>query len=381
MRLRKKVKGHVSSAGVMRAVSGLLLTALIVTGWVSCRPRQAEKEQRFELKGKVVNVDKRGAAVTISHESIPGYMEAMIMPFKLKDERGLNDLADGDRVQATLVVAGTRSWLEDLVVARETIDQSNLSNPQRWTEPKPGDEVPNFTLVDQSGKRISFHQYRGRLVVLTFIYTRCPLPDYCPLMTDNFAEIEKALKSDPELYAKTHLLSISVDPEYDTAKVLREYAAAHRADAGHWDFAGGTKDEVKQVATYFGMQYWREGDQVVHSLRTAIVGADGKLVKLCRGNEWKPEEIATELHNLAVPEEAGANANVHRGVGVIDSIDREGAFVQIDHEDIKDLMPAMNMPYRVRDKSLLDSIEPGDKVDFWLESTPSGLIVVRLQKR
>lgn len=227
-------------------------------------------------------------------------MEAMTMPFKLKDERLLKDLAEGDCVQATLVVAGLRSWLEDVVVTRETIDPSSLGKAATWVEPKPGDEVPDFKLIDQNGKRFGFHQYRGRIVVLTFIYTRCPLPDYCPLMTDNFAEIEKALESEPDVYASTHLLSITLDPEYDTPKVLREYAARHSVDSVHWDYATGTKDEVKQIATYFGMQYWREGDQVVHSLRTAIVGADGKLVKLYRGNEWKPDEIVSELRNVTV---------------------------------------------------------------------------------
>ncbi|MEK6320076.1 MAG: copper-binding protein [Acidobacteriota bacterium] len=380
MRLNRENARHPgNSPRVMRTASGVLLTALIIAGLVSCSHRRAENEERFELKGKVVNVDKRGAVVSIAHESIPGYMEGMTMPFKLKDSSLLDVMTTGDRVQATLVVAGARSWLEDVVVVHESVDASATSSSS--LEPKPGDEVPDFTIVNQNGKRVSFHQYRGRIVLLTFIYTRCPLPDYCPLMTENFSEIEKALKSDPELYSKTRLLSISVDPEFDKPKVLREYAAAHGADTAHWDFAGGTKDEVKKVATYFGMQYWREGDQVIHSLRTAIVGADGKLVKVYRGNEWKPEEIATELRSLASPGEQRANSDNYHGVGVIESIDREGAFVQIDHEDIKDLMPAMNMPYRVKDKSLLDSVAPGDKVDFWLESTPSGLIVVRFQKR
>ena len=278
----------------------VVVAALILSGTAaSCRPRGPE--QRYELKGKVVLVDKQGSTVTIAHETIPDYMEAMTMPFKLKDERLLKDLAEGDSVQATLVVAGLRSWLEDVVVTRETVDPSNLGKPETWVEPKPGDEVPDFKLEDQNNNRISFHQYRGRIVLLTFIYTRCPLPDYCPLMTDNFAEIEKALKSGSESNPKTHLLSITLDPEYDTPRVLREYAAQHSAGSAHWDFATGTKDEVKRVATYFGLQYWRDGDQVVHSLRTAIVGPDGKLVKLYRGNEWKPDEIVRELRNLTSP--------------------------------------------------------------------------------
>jgi protein SCO1 len=361
------------------ATRAILVLAVVSILPIACRPRATGPEQRYSIKGKVVNVDKRGSVVTIAHEPIPGYMEAMTMPFKLKDSSLLDVMTDGDRLQASLVVAGSRSWLEDVVVVHESADPGATS--VNSIEPKPGDEVPDFALVNQDGKRMTLRQYRGRTVVVTFIYTRCPLPDYCPLMTENFAEIEKATKSDPELYSKTQLLSISVDPEFDKPKVLRDYAALHGADPAHWDFAGGTKDEVKKVATYFGMQYWLEGDQVVHSLRTAIIGADGKFIKLYRGSEWKPEEIAAELRSLVRPGDQQANSDGYHGVGVIDSIDRVGAFLQIDHEDIKDLMPAMNMPYHVKDKALLDVAAPGDKVDFWLESTPSGLVVVRIQKR
>jgi protein SCO1/2 len=352
---------------------------ILAAAQLACHSRPTGPEQRYPIKGKVVAVEKRDSTVTIAHEAIPGYMDAMTMPFKLKDERLLNDLAEGDRVQATLVVNGLKSWLEDVVATRETADPSDIGKSQRGIEPNPGDDVPDFTLVNQDGRRIKLSQYRGRAVALTFIYTRCPLPDYCPLMTDNFSEIEKALKPIPGLYSKTHLLSISVDPEYDTPKVLRAYATNHSADFEHWDFLTGAKDEVKRVATYFGMQYWRDGDQVVHSLRTAIVGIDGRVVNLYRGNEWKPEEIVAELRELGPA--AAQSKDFGHGVGIVESFDQERATIQIDHEDIKGLMPAMNMPFAVKDKALLDSVNPGDKIDFWVEQTASGLVVVRLQKR
>jgi protein SCO1/2 len=254
-----------------------------------------EPQHRYDLKGKVVQVDKQLQMVTVAHEDIPGYMVGMTMPFKVKDPRILREMEEGDRIQATLVIEGLKSWLEDVVVTRETPDPSDLSKSSNWTEPKPGDEVPNFSLVNQSGKRISFHDYKGSAVIVTFIYTRCPLPDYCPLMTDNFSQILAALKSEPEKYVTTHLLSITLDPEYDSPKILTEYAGAHSAELARWDFATGSKDEIKKVATYFGLQYWTEGDQVIHSLRTAIVGSDGRLVKLYRGNEWKTDEVLKEL--------------------------------------------------------------------------------------
>jgi protein SCO1 len=278
---------------------GFIALAVALMLSVACRPRASGAGERYPIKGTVVGVDKRGSTVSIAHEDIPGYMSAMTMPFDLKDRRLLDQLVEGDRVQATLVVAGLKSWLEEVVVTRESVDPSSAGKSETWIEPKPGDEVPDFKLVDQNGKRFGFHQYRGRVVVLTFIYTRCPLPDYCPLMTTNFAEIEKALKTGPDSKSRAQLLSITVDPEYDTPKILREYAAAHSTGSGLWDYATGTKEDIKQVATYFGMQYWPDADQIVHGLRTAIIGADGKLVKLYRGNEWTPEEIVGEVSSSA----------------------------------------------------------------------------------
>jgi protein SCO1/2 len=339
--------------------------------------RDAGPEQRYPIKGKVVRVDKRDSTVTVAHEAIPGYMDAMTMPFKLKDERLLVDLTEGDHLQATLVVKGLRSWLEEVVATREAADQMNLGGQK--IEPEPGDQVPDFTLTNHDGKRVTLSQYRGRAVVLTFIYTRCPLPDYCPLMTDNFSEIERELKSSPGMYDKTHLLSVTVDPEFDTPKVLRAYGNTHSADFTHWDFLTGDKNEIKKVATYFGLQYWPDGDQIVHSLRTAIIGGDGKLLKLYHGNEWKPQEIAAELRELN-PQLDESKDEGH-GVGIVESFDQQRATIQIDHEEIRGLMPPMNMQFSVEDRSLLDTIGPGDKVDFWIKTTAAGYVITKLHKR
>lgn len=302
---------NAAKAGTHRRVMGpsravfLVMLAVLCSHFIACtKPEQ----RRYEFKGKVVSVDKRGKTVTIAHEAIPDYMDAMTMAFKLKDERSFDTLQAGDRVQATLVIQGYRSWLEDLVIVRETADPSSAANPAAWVEPKPGDEVPDFQLVNQDGKRILLHQYRGRALLVTFIYTRCPLPDYCPLMTSNFAEINEAIQKDPARYPETHLLSISVDPEYDTPKILKSYGATHAGDAGRatferWEFASGTAGDVKKIAGYFGLQYFPDKDQIVHSLRTALIGPDGKLVKIYRGNEWKPSEVLGDILSLRSAEQ------------------------------------------------------------------------------
>ena len=370
--------------------SAVLIFAITSTLSIACRQRAAGPEQRYPVKGKVVNVDKRGSAVTVAHEAIPGYMDAMTMPFKLKDPSLLDVMADGDRLQAMLVVSGTRSWLEEVVVVREEADANMTSAGS--LEPRPGDEIPDFALVNQDGRRITLRQYRGRALVVTFIYTRCPLPDYCPLMTAHFGDLEKALATEPALYATTHLLSITVDPEYDTPRVLRQYGAKEMTGGqervqppfAHWELATGSKDQVKAVATYFGMRYWPEGDQIIHSLRTAVIGPDGKLVKLYPGNEWKPEDILAELHGIAgVTQPAQATneplpPNVYRGVGVVEDIRRETSTVQINHEEIPDFMAAMSMPLKVRDASMLDSISVGDQVEFHVTGD---LVVIAIKKR
>jgi protein SCO1 len=389
---------HLNKACARRSIklAALLAAAAIVSASLaSCRGRSSGHEQRYDLKGVVVNVDKRGSTVTVAHHEIPGYMDAMTMPFKLKDEWAFDALAPGKRVQATLVVDDARSWLENIVIIEDAVDDASAAKTESAIGPKIGDEAPNFSLVNQDGKRINLRGYRGRAVVLTFIYTRCPLPDYCPLMTSNFEEIVKKIRQDPALYDKTHLLSISVDPDYDTPERLRQHGAAHTGESGaqtfsHWEFASGSPEEVKKIAEYFGLEYFKDSDQIVHSLVTAVISPGGRVAKIYRGNEWKPEEIIGDLDSIkqdkaeaklqAAAREKPA-AKIYRGVGVVESISDERTTVQINHEDIKDLMPAMNMPFEVKDKSLLDQIAPGDRVTFALQDLPYGLVVVEIKKR
>lgn len=267
-------------------------------------PRASNAAQRYELKGKVVSADRANHKVTIAHEAIPGYMDAMTMPFTLPGDHYYEELTPGAQILATLVVDQGRSWLEDPVISR--VVDPNLINKteESGVEPAVGAETPDFTLVNQDGRKINFNQYRGKALLLTFIYTRCPLPDYCPLMTQNFATINRELQKDPALRDKTHLLSVSVDPEYDKPKTLREYGArvigSDKDGFKRWEFASGGAEQVKNVAQFFGLNYWPEKDQIIHGLRTAIIGADGKVVKVFRGNEWRSEEVLRELKKLGL---------------------------------------------------------------------------------
>ena len=289
-------KGTKSTKGTKDTLVVLMMMCVLFGG--SCRRSGSEK--RYDFKGKVVIVEPDKHLVTVSHDDIKGYMPAMTMPFTVPSESDLQILAPDDEITATLVIDGSHSWLENLIIARQSANPAGMAVV---TMAKEGDEVPNFTLRNQDNHEIHFQNYRGRTLLLTFIYTRCPQPDYCTLMSNNFAQIDRALSQDAGLYAKTHLLSVSIDPSYDTPQVLRSYGAAHteryqNETFAHWEFAGGTTEQVKKIAEYFGLTYIPEKDQIIHGLRTVIVSPDGKVAKIYIGNDWKVEEVVNAMKNL-----------------------------------------------------------------------------------
>ena len=284
----------------------ILLATLAALGLTSCKPKERVRsatEKHYDLKGKVVVVDKEQRRLTIAHEDIKDYMNSMTMPFNVKDDWVYEIAAPGNQITATLIVDGTESWLEDVVITEDS-NASSSAPPVEGAGPNPGDEVPNYRLVNQDGTAIKLHDYKGKALLLTFIYTRCQDPNQCTLMSSNFAAIDQQLQKQPDLFAKTHLLSISFDPAYDTPKVLRSYGASYTGKYSdetfkHWEFASGSEDEVKGIAKFFGFRYYNDTpsgeEQVIHTLRTALIGADGKVIKVYRGNDWKPEELVKEI--------------------------------------------------------------------------------------
>jgi len=251
-------------------------------------------DRRFDLKGKVVAVDKAQKQVTIAHEKIPGYMDAMTMPFNVGDDWALPVLEPGQTVEATLVVREGRSWIEGLRIGK-TEDTGKPAAAAAG--PKAGDLVPDFPLLNQDDKRIHLHQYRGRPLLLTFIYTRCPLPDYCPRTSKSFSDVFRALQSGPGSGRRPHLLTVSFDTEHDTPQVLREYARRYMNPVrfADWEFATGSPDEIKNITSYFGLTYWPESGQIAHTLVTALIGPDGRIVRIYNGNQWKSSDVLSEL--------------------------------------------------------------------------------------
>lgn len=256
----------------------------------------------YKLKGKVVSTDAAKGEVTVDHEAIPDYMEAMTMPYKLKDPNLTGELHPGDRFTADLLVSDQDAVLDHIVITAQS--RPDYKPAVLYHVPKPGDDVPDFKLLNQSNRTIHLAQFRGKALLITFIYTRCPLPNFCPRMSQNFAQIDKALAAQPGLYGRTHLLSISFDPDYDKPSVLRSYGGAYtgkftRETFEHWDFAAPARKDLPEVATYFDLGVTPEANNTItHSLSTVLIGPDGKVSRFYSGNEWKPEDVVKDIEQV-----------------------------------------------------------------------------------
>jgi protein SCO1 len=285
-----------------RATLCLILLSLGVVITTSCGTRISSNAKRYELHGKVVSVQPGDNQVTVAHEQIPGYMDAMTMPFSVRNTSLLGEMKPGDEITATLVVDGSNSWLDEISIVR-SVPMEGTSSALPAKEPTEGAALPGVPLINQDNKTFRLSDFRGKAVALTFIYTRCPLPDYCIRMNDNFAQLEQKLKTSGAVYDKTHLLSISFDPERDTPAVLKEFGSTRAGrnvdpDFKHWEFVTASPEDIRTLAGFFGLTYEPESGQIIHSLRTVVVRPDGTLYKVYRGNNWKPAEILNDLSNL-----------------------------------------------------------------------------------
>jgi protein SCO1 len=247
-------------------------------------------------------VDSGSRDITVAHEDIPGLMPGMTMPFQVAhgEDWIFGKIGPGDHIHATLVISD-HAELQDISFTKTSDAESDGTSKLRI--PQPGDTVPDFTFVNQSGKTVRLSQLRGKPLLLTFIYTRCPVPDYCLLMSNNFSEVLRELQAKPTTFAASQLLSISIDPRYDRPAVLREYGKRYvgsvDANFQHWQFVTGLPQEIRDAADFFGLSYNQNEGQIVHTLRTVLVGSDGKIVKVYSGNQWKPSEVVRDYVTAA----------------------------------------------------------------------------------
>lgn len=261
--------------------------------------------KRYPFTGKVVSVNKAAKKATIAHEDIPGYMESMTMEFPIHEDWVWNDLTPGSEIHAELVVDNTAK--DPFYLEKVGIVAASMPNETPTPDPTIGKQVPDFTLTNQDGKKISPKDFQGKAWAITFIYARCPLPDYCIRMSTNFSDLANSLKDNAELKDKVRLLSISFDPENDTPAKLRQYGQGYLGNQANpdftiWQLAVGSDAEVRKVAEFFGLDYRVDENNktvITHNLRTAVISPDGKVVKVFAGNEWTPAQLLKELQATA----------------------------------------------------------------------------------
>jgi len=293
----------------MRPFLLLLLTALLVS---ACQRAESVSSnstaKRYEFKGKVVSVDKAAKRATIDHDAIPGFMEAMTMEFPIHEDWVWDELHPGSEIRAELVVDNSAKdpfWLEKIGIVAAP-DPNQPKPPVNPNFAQIGQSVPDFSLTNQEGKHISFKDFRGKALAITFIYARCPLPDYCIRMSTNFSDTAHKLNDDAELKDKTALLTISFDPENDTPAKLKSYGLGYMGKGattlGVWQLAVGSEAEVRKIADFFGLRFevdQNDKTQINHSLRTAVISPDGKVTKIFAGNDWTAAELLAELKAAA----------------------------------------------------------------------------------
>jgi protein SCO1/2 len=298
--------GKIYLSGFMRYIILFLFVFLLFT---ACKKTDTEQKistnaKRYTLKGKVISVDKAKKTATIEHGDINDYMPAMTMPFPIHADWVWDDLTPGAEIHADLVVDETAKepyFLENIaIVAAPNPNQPTPPIDERFAQI--GKEVPEFTLTNQDGKRISTKDFKGKTWAITFIYARCPLPDYCIKMSTNFADAAlQIMNSDAR--DKFRLLTVSFDPANDTPEKLRQYGQGYlgkdaKPDFSVWQLAVGNDKEVRTIADFFGLRYEvdpNDKTQINHSLRTAVISPEGKVTKIFAGNEFTANDLLGEM--------------------------------------------------------------------------------------
>jgi protein SCO1/2 len=281
-----------------QTISTLLVFLTFLLLSCSKQEQKATELVTFPLRGEVVAIDTVKHKLMVAHEEIPNYMDAMTMPFKVKNLELLKSVQIGDSIQGVLAVSRTESWLETF-----TVTGKGEPPTARMTEEtilarmfKEGESLPAIEVTNQGGRKIRFSDFKGKALALTFVYTRCPLPDFCIRMSNHFAKVQRLLAKDKSLDGKWHLISISFDPKFDTPKVLKNYGQSYSADFLTWDFVTADQATITKLTDGFGLSFSDdEGGLIAHNLRTVLLDKEGKIMKVISGNEWMPDELVDAM--------------------------------------------------------------------------------------
>jgi protein SCO1/2 len=293
---------HVKLGGMLWMISWLSGT-LLLTG---CREKTQESGSQpvtYEVRGVIREYVEGDRTIVIRHEEIPGYMAAMKMPFEARTPDVFTGLKINQAVQFKLHVVPDDSWVDSFVVLSNVVEE--VPPPPVLDEPGAvsfyrevpelalGDFLPNYTLTNEFGKAFELETYRGKALIISFIFTRCPLPNFCPRMSQRMQEAQQLLKENSDAPKNWALLSVSFDPNFDTPAVLRGYGRRYQYDTNHWSLATGSYDMLQPLGTHFGLYFSRDVSpaNLNHNLRTVVIDPQGKVSAVFIGNEWLAEEL------------------------------------------------------------------------------------------
>jgi protein SCO1 len=265
--------------------------------------------QKYSASGLVLRVDPSHRTIFVSCESISGYMEAMIMPISVRDSKTLAGLAPGVMVDFTLVVEKKASYAESIYVRDfEDLEQQPLAARRLkiiedldsakslgTSVLKIGQRLPSVVLTDQNRTEIDLAGFAGKVVLVNFIYTHCPLPDYCFRLSNNLGNIQRRFK--PQMGRDLILLSVTFDPINDQPEVLASYARTWKADP-NWHFLTGALPEVRRVCNMFGVNFWPDEAELMHSLHTAIIDQQGRLAANLEGNQFTAQQLGDLVQTI-----------------------------------------------------------------------------------
>jgi protein SCO1 len=258
--------------------------------------------KHYRLEGQALAKDQATRRVTVNTKDIPGFMPAMTMNYTVRDPQGLQQIEPGDRITADVAVNHGNYWLEHVTI----VDRSERGAITGSRPPvlSPGAHVADVPLINQDGKIVHLSDFRGKAVLLTFIYTRCPFATFCPLITRQFAQIHNILADTPSIYQRTELVSVSLDPEFDTPPVLRKYGLTYLKNDpsgfAQWEFVSTTASNLERLASAFGLVYYKQDNLITHSMNTILFAPDGAVKQSWAGNDWTPSEILTAVKKLAL---------------------------------------------------------------------------------
>jgi protein SCO1/2 len=286
-------------------MKSVAIVVLVMTSAVGC----AQAEQRYNVAGMVIKVEPEHREFVVSCRAVPGYMDAMVMSFTVRDVHELDGLSAGASVEFTLIVDHDNSFAEKVhVLAYESLERDpstakRLGDLDKILDPSSaavelqcGQTIPDFSLIDQNRHRVTLSQFTGKVVALTFIYTRCPLPNYCFRLSNNFGRLQTRFAN--RMGRDLVLLSISFDPVHDQPDVLAKYGAVWRADSRGWRLLTGPPEQVQRICRMFGMDSWPEEGLLTHSLHTAVIDRNGKLAANIEGNQFTAEELGDLVQSV-----------------------------------------------------------------------------------